>query len=218
MRPLLLAGLVPLFALALAPRAANADSLSCAGGYVSEGDSKVDLLARCGEPTLVEARAEERTTSAVQPGGQVATSRTLRTTVETWTYNFGSQRFLQYVTLEAGRVVAVKSGGYGFDRGAAGPAGAKVPVARCDALRALNIGDSTFEILARCGEPATRDVQEVEKSLQVGDDSGFVQAQTSTSAQEIWTYNFGARAFTRRLVFRGGTLARVETLGYGYGQ
>ena len=31
-----------------------------------------------------------------------------------------------------------------------------------------------------------------------------------------YVYNFGPRKFMRRLVFEGGILARIETLGYGF--
>jgi hypothetical protein len=39
---------------------------------------------------------------------------------------------------------------------------------------------------------------------------------TTTVTVEIWTYDFGPRVLTRRLVFSEGTLVRVETGGYGY--
>jgi hypothetical protein len=31
-----------------------------------------------------------------------------------------------------------------------------------------------------------------------------------------YVYNFGPRKFMRRLVFEGGTLVKIETIGYGY--
>jgi hypothetical protein len=47
--------------LALAPPGARADSLRCDGGIVSVGDTKLDLLGKCGRPALEDVRAEERT-------------------------------------------------------------------------------------------------------------------------------------------------------------
>jgi hypothetical protein len=33
--------------------------------------------------------------------------------VEEWTYDFGKQRFIQFLTFEAGKVIRIRSGGYG---------------------------------------------------------------------------------------------------------
>src|SRR6478736_5677758 len=132
---LALTSFVALFALP-----ARADSVSCDGGYVSVDDTKLDLLGKCGEPTLIEARLDQQTTSQTDASGQTAATRTVRTPVEVWTYNFGPQRFLQYVTIAAGKVVSISTGGYGFVRAVPKAKGAPVPVARCDALRSLSLG------------------------------------------------------------------------------
>jgi hypothetical protein len=212
------------FALLLAAGAllfsqpARADSLECDGRRVSPGDLKVDLLGKCGEPTAREERVEERQTSTVDKTAQVGESKKITEVVESWLYDFGPQRFVQYVTLTAGRVRAIRSGDYGIAK-TGGPKGGAVPVAKCDAMRALSVGARSLDVLARCGEPASREVKQVEVAAVAADGNGnTLTGASSTSAVETWTYNFGAGSFLRRLVVKDGVVTRVETGGYGYGQ
>ena len=37
-----------------------------------------------------------------------------------------------------------------------------------------------------------------------------------SSTIETWIYDFGPQAFTRRLMFRDGTLRRIDSGNYGY--
>jgi Protein of unknown function (DUF2845) len=176
--------------LGLASSHAAADSIRCDGGIVSVGDSRLDLFAKCGPPALQEAEAVV-TTANVDLG----------LVIERWTYNFGPERFIQIVSLKGGKVIAVERGGYGYalpeppkDAPRDPPS---IPRARCEP-DAFRIGDRTFDVLARCGEPAYRDVR---------------QRQTVV---EVWTYDFGQRSFVRFLEFEGGRLARIRTGSYGY--
>lgn len=212
-RCLLLAVLV-----ALAASSARADSLECEGRHVSPGDTKVDLLGKCGEPTARDERVEETQTATVDKASQTGEARKVTEVVETWVYDFGPQRFVQYVTLTGGKVRAVKSGDYGTASVRRLRADA-VPVAKCDAMRSFRVGLRSLEVLARCGEPATREVKQVESALLAGDGNGnTVTAASSSSAVETWTYNFGASSFLRRLVIKDGLVAKIETGGYGYEQ
>jgi hypothetical protein len=208
-------------ALLSAAAAASADSLECQGRRVSVGDTKVDLLGKCGEPSLREERTEERQSFSLDKTAQTGEAKKVTEVIERWTYNFGPQRFVQYVTLAGGRVRSIASGGYGYVQAQAEerPAPGAVPVARCDAMRSFNLGDRVFDVLARCGEPASRESKQVEVSSLAVDASGSATSGTAaTTAVEIWTYNFGGGSFLRRLVFRDGVLVKLETGGYGYGQ
>ncbi len=172
----------------LAPSVAVADSIRCDGGIVSVGDSRLDLVAKCGLPAMQEAEA---ITSSVVDAALV---------IERWTYNFGPDRFLVIVSLRGGKVIAVERGGYGYPRPdpPREPARDAIPRALCqhDAFR---IGDRTFDVLTRCGEPAYRDLR-----------------QGRTAVTEVWTYDFGPHAFVRFLEFQGGILVRIRTGSYGY--
>jgi hypothetical protein len=193
---------------ALVPGSARPDSLSCAGGIVSIGDSKLDLLGKCGAPALHERDLEERSVFVRGVGGHRVVSP-----LERWTYDFGRNRFLQVVTLVKGKVAAVERGGYGY---ADGPAERERPRrATCDPA-VLDEGALALEIRARCGEPAAVDAwdEELRSVQRVGGDTlaGHVVVVTV----EVWTYDFGRSQFLRFVRFEGGKVVRVETGSYGY--
>ena len=206
--------LLPLL-LVTAALPARADSIDCSGGIVNTGDTKVDLLAKCGEPTMSESRAAERANYAVDPATGNAQGRKVTANVETWIYDRGETRFIQIVTLESGKVVSVVSGGYGSPR-ARPAAKALVPVASCDTHR-FSIGERTLEVLARCGEPANRETKSVEDTTTVnGGQNQPITVGSITSQVEYWTYNFGPQSFVRKLKFVDGLLTTIHTAGYGY--
>ena len=106
---------VAAFVVLSIPSLAVADSLRCGQKLVSHGDSKVEVVARCGEPASKETRVEYETQKHASAGGGdiVVQERTVQKTIEEWTYNFGPNNFIQYVTFEDGRMVKVRSGKYG---------------------------------------------------------------------------------------------------------
>jgi hypothetical protein len=207
-------------AATLGSTAARADSIRCdggpghSGGIVSTGDSKLDLLGKCGLPALQEDQTRERGWVQVDQAGRTEASRTTVTAVERWTYNFGPRSFVQVVTLEGGVVRSVDRGGYGYDLGPRPSTALAIPRARCDYLR-LHEGDTAFEVLARCGEPAARDLKVVTVTRESGGgQQRMVEARTGTV--EIWTYDFGPQTLVRRLTVSDGRIVSIETGGYGY--
>lgn len=195
---------------ALIPAHGRADSLSCAGGIVSLGDSKLDLLGKCGPPALQERDVEER--SFVVKG--VAGHRVI-SPVERWTYDFGRERFIQVVMLVKGKVAGVERGGYGYAQ--AGGARERPRRAACEPA-ALREGALALEILARCGEPAAVDAwdEEVRVFEKLGGDA--VAKHSVTVTVEVWTYDFGRSQFLRFVRLEGGKVARVDTGSYGYAE
>ena len=157
---------------------------------MSAGDSRLDLFAKCGPPALQEAEPVVTT-------GYVD----LSLSIERWTYNFGPQRFIQIVSLQGGKVIAIERGGYGYPLPEPPRHAPKDPIsiprARCE-HDALRIGDRTFEVLAKCGEPVYRDLRRGQAAI------------------EVWTYDFGRRSFVRFLEFESGRLVRIRTGSYGY--
>jgi len=200
-----------LAALLAAPAPARAQSIRCDGGLVAVGDSKLDLLGKCGLPTL-----REEVPAVAGVFGSTGTARSLATQ-ERWTYNFGPRSFVQHVTIEIGVVKAVERGSYGYELGQPRPAPARVPRARCEHPGGYRVGDFTFDVLARCGEPALREetAGQVAVEAPVGGGS-WAPVGFATVRVEVWIYDFGPQAFSRRLEFEDGKLRRIIAGGYGY--
>ena len=72
--------------------------------------------------------------------------------------------------------------------------------------RLVSVGDRSFDVLQRCGEPDYREVI----SSQIGPGVGVIPHE------EVWHYNFGPQRHVRVLLFREGRLRRIESGGYGY--
>jgi hypothetical protein len=204
---------IALLCAPFAPAARADDGMSCRRGIVSVGDSRLDLLGKCGSPTFTESRLAQRSEWV---GDRVqGAARTVTITVETWTYDFGPARLVQYARIEAGKVVDVRSGGYGRAPDG-GSREAAVPRARC-APGAIRTGDSTYDLVSLCGEPVFRDVRE--EQIAVTESDGQVATGTSTVlVKETWTYDFGPRAFVRFVQVRDGRVTGVRTGGYGYSE
>ena len=200
------------FLATLASSGARANAVDCDGGVVFMGQGAVDLLVKCGEPSFREERLEERSTLVFDSLQQV--SEIQRVQVARWTYDFGPARFLQFVTLVNGKMVAVRRGSYGS--ATAPPRPQRVSVARCDPQRSFHLGDSTYEVLSRCGDPALRDFKQLERQISTAGVEGIVFADAAVVDIETWTYNFGARTLQRRLVFVDGMLVTIATGTYGY--
>jgi hypothetical protein len=81
---------------------------ACGDRVISVGDTKTDILIKCGEPIYKNAHQEE-----LRERFEESSVRTISVTVEEWTYNFGPQRFLRIITFRNGVVVDIRTGGYG---------------------------------------------------------------------------------------------------------
>jgi hypothetical protein len=79
----------------------------CGNSVVKVGDSAEYVLACCGEPDN-----RQKINIKVRHGSHWEEKKDVR---EIWTYNFGSTKFVQYLTIENGVVIEIKQGGYGTD-------------------------------------------------------------------------------------------------------
>jgi hypothetical protein len=96
--------------------AASAESMRCKDRLVSIGQRAYDVSSLCGPPDDVQQHVERRFVRrrVRVPCSQYGWCDTaIEVPVEVWTYDFGPQRLLQYVTLEQGVVVRIESGKYG---------------------------------------------------------------------------------------------------------
>jgi hypothetical protein len=91
----------------LASPAALPESFRCGHGIVS-GDSTVEeVLAKCGEPTTKTTETIDVYGHSDAGGGNIKRGTA---TIETWTYDRGSQSFPMVVTIENGKLKSVERG------------------------------------------------------------------------------------------------------------
>ena len=104
-------------------RCAHADSIRCENKLVSPGASLYEVKAKCGQPDDALHRTEIRTitheVSAPCANVQQRTkcSRSVESSIEVvideLTYDFGSNRFIEYLRFENGRLLSITDGEYG---------------------------------------------------------------------------------------------------------
>ena len=85
---------------------AFAETFRCGQWIASPEMSVAELLEKCGEPTTRSVRHED--ILARSAGG--GTHRIGTTTIETWTYDRGSQSFAMVVTIVDGKIKSMKRG------------------------------------------------------------------------------------------------------------
>jgi hypothetical protein len=197
-----------LVAAAAAPTA-RADSMRCPGGIVQTGDAKIDVLAKCGRPTLVDEGARERSSFDARNG----VGRRVFAPEDVWTYDFGPSQFIQVVRIVRGRVTAIGRGSWGYADSQ--PWRGRPAKATCEPA-VLSAGKLTLEILSRCGEPATIDEWEEETSVVVGVDGPIARTDVVYRRIALWTYDFGPSQFLRFVRVEDGWVTRVDTGSYGY--
>jgi Protein of unknown function (DUF2845) len=88
----------------LLAQAASAETFRC-GQWIASKDMTVEeLLEKCGEPTTKSVRHEDN--YAKSAGG--GTHRVGTSTIETWTYDRGSESFAMIVTIVDGKIKSME--------------------------------------------------------------------------------------------------------------
>jgi Protein of unknown function (DUF2845) len=85
-------------------------------------------------------------------------------------------------------------------------AAAAEDVMRCGTTL-VSVGMVAPEILAKCGEPASKEVEDVPIRMR-----GSPGAKVGVTRVERWTYDFGYGKFKRLLKFEDGKLKSIELL------
>jgi hypothetical protein len=88
------------------PVAAGAETFRCGQWIASKDMSVAELLEKCGEPTTRSVRYEDIHARAAGGG----TNRIGVSTIETWTYDRGSQSFSMIVTIVDGKIKSMERG------------------------------------------------------------------------------------------------------------
>jgi hypothetical protein len=117
------------FGVACMPDTAQALAFRCNSYVIDVGMHKMEVMKKCGNPANKDQRVERRRIGGRQsignqvlPPAQVPThgnrnaveyEREIEIQIEEWVFNFGSQRFMQLLTFEDGRLKQIQDLGYG---------------------------------------------------------------------------------------------------------
>lgn len=118
--------LVSSVGLLLTPDTAQALAFRCNSYVIDVGMHKVEVMKKCGNPATRDQRVERRRIGVRQSIGNqvlppvtvqgnrnaVEYEREIEIQIEEWVYNFGSQRFMQLLTFEDGRLKQIQDLGY----------------------------------------------------------------------------------------------------------
>lgn len=109
-------------ALLLSAAGVSANGMRCQNKLVEPGDTAYEVKALCGPPDDIQQRTEQRRVAravdrpcAANPALRcpIVEEVVVDIVIDEWTYDFGPQRFIQYLLFEAGRLRSVRSGEYG---------------------------------------------------------------------------------------------------------
>ena len=89
----------------------------CGNKLVSEGDSRSEVAAKCGEPTEVVTQGSvfRRPVIWTSGGPYYIGEDFVEIPVETWLYNLGPNKFMRRVRFEGGIVTEIETLGYGHN-------------------------------------------------------------------------------------------------------
>ena len=92
-------------------------AMRCGTKLVSEGASRAEVAAKCGEPTdIVEKRTTFRRPVIWNYGRPMyAGEDFIEVPVEVWLYNLGPNKLMRRLRFEGGYVVQIETLGYGYN-------------------------------------------------------------------------------------------------------
>lgn len=181
----------------LLPAVGHADSLRCNGRLVTDGDPAVSVLSACGQPSFRDPWWGTEPAAGVPP-------------MMEWTYNRGPRRLLEQIVFRDGKVISIRTAGYGFRAGSLPSSGS------CDPS-AISPGLTKYELLEACGEPVQHSGGFV--NSMVYDDGArryFLRNAVHPVYRERWIYNFGANRLLREVTLENARVVSVQTLDRGF--
>jgi hypothetical protein len=98
--------------------ASPAFAFRCGTKIVSEGDTRSEVAAKCGEPDDVVNQRSVFRRPVIWTGGRpyFIGEDFIEIPVESWVYNLGPNKLMQRVRFEAGVVVEIETLGYGYNK------------------------------------------------------------------------------------------------------
>jgi len=170
----------------LLPQAAEASNLRCDGKIIKRGDRPFEVRRHCGEPdTIVPLH-----TVYTAQHGHVPTR-------EEWQYNFGPHRLMRFLVFQNGRLSQVRTGEHGF----------RSREGRCTSPLSIQTGISQMELVARCGEPESKELRITQTTYRL--DRRGRHYRRGLPAED-WIYDFGSGRFMRIVTLINGRVVNIE--------
>jgi len=189
-RATMIRSLLPVFALLLA--APTAHAMRCGNRLVTDGAQDFQVRERCGEPFWA-----DRYTSVEIIGRDGPVEHQREVQFDVWYYNFGPHQLMRQLVFRDGLLEREQTLGYGVDEIGED----------CDPNRLLG-GLSAGELVARCGEPASR--RSRTDTLVRRPVPGVERWRDQR--REDWIYDFGDRRYVRVVRVVDGRVAAVDSL------
>lgn len=181
---------LPVLLLLLA--APSAFAMRCGNRVVNEGLQDFQVQERCGAPFWTDRYTNVDVIGAYGP---LERQRTVQ--YDVWYYNFGPRQFMRKFLFRDGELIGEETLGYGVDEIGTD----------CNPMRDYG-GLTAGELYARCGEPASRRVQDdtiVRRPL-----PGVERWRDLR--REQWIYDFGDARFLRVVNLVNGRVDGSGTL------
>ena len=175
--------------------------MRCGNKLVSVGDTKIEVILKCGEPffrNTIALKSIKVKTPHVSLEGQITSATTEE--IEQWAYVQGPGTLLKILTFQGSQLVNIEHG----DRVADGRDRSSTLI--------VSPGDTQAQILQRYGEPLYQEVlgfdsEKFESKISASDEKVVT---TTNEKLERWTYHLGPNTFLKILTFKGGKLIKVE--------
>lgn len=187
-----MSGIIATLLLAVSLSAPAAAAVRCGNRLVDAGDREFQVRERCGEPFWTESWQ-----GVDIVGRDTPIERQEEVQWSVWYYNFGPRDLMLRVRFRDGVLRDTETLGYGVRR--IGES--------CRATMDFR-GLSSGELVARCGEPASR--RQANNSVVLRPGPGFERWRESRS--EEWVYDFGDSRFLRLIELRDGRVTSSQQL------
>ena len=169
----------------------SAFALRCGTRIVTEGTQDFQVRERCGEPFYADVYVATEVFGAYGPVQHYHDVQ-----YDVWYYNFGPHNLMRRFVFRDGVLLREETLGYGVDQIGSD----------CNPNRDYR-GVSVGELVARCGEPASRRTyyDAIERAV-----PGY--ARYRDVRREDWIYDFGEDRFLRLLRLVDGRVQDIESI------
>lgn len=181
-----------LLVLLLLFAAPSAFAMRCGNRIVDVGTQDFQVRERCGDPFWTDQYSSVEVIGAYGPQ---EVQRTVQ--YDVWYYNFGPRQFMRKFVFSDGALIREEALGYGVEEIGAD----------CNPMRDYS-GFSAGELYARCGEPASRRVQ---NDTIVRRPVPGVERWRDLRREE-WIYDFGDARFLRVVSLVNGRVGGSGTI------